>query len=490
MNRNIKMMKLIWATRPGSPNSINTKKMAKDKAKKNATVNNSPESYIKTRARNLPIGKCYINESWKEKGFATIIVSREHINGNYTYGVYLVDLYCLGVKDTFYDFNQYDKYIELVDRLNENETMMEIDYALVHNIIYGAVEYAKDLGFKPGKNFGISQYLLQEDDERVELIDIEFGLNGKPAIFMWKEAHPANVIATLERNVGKGNFTVFSGGDIEDENEEDDYEDDDFDDEDAESFTEEDIIAILDGKKKTSVRNKTRLTFAMFQNASTEEERMEMDRIMDEVYSWQILDDDETGEPAFMSEKNKSTYKLMYKRVEENSGNTINDIEALVAEHPDEYHFHNLLSIAYGTLGDKNKEYEIVASTYEKFPDKVFAFTNYLMTFGESGRQINRARPIDGEFDFHKLFPQRENLTMEELLSLTSALFFYFTEEQEEYHKGIAYVMPLCRFIFYGNNKVKANQILLFVNKCMLQEIIKRNGLDEDMSEEIDKEME
>ena len=34
----------------------------------------SPENYIKTRVRNLPLGKCYINKDWYEMGMATFLL--------------------------------------------------------------------------------------------------------------------------------------------------------------------------------------------------------------------------------------------------------------------------------------------------------------------------------------------------------------------------------------------------------------------------------
>lgn len=202
--------------------------MGKNKTKKVIQMSNSPESYIKSRARNLPIYKCYINENWAESGFATILISRKHVNGNFTFSVYLVDVYCLGVKDTFYNFNVYTEFNELRDRFKEEQELVESEYVLVHNIIYGAVEYAEDLGFKPHKDFEVSQYLLEEDDDRIELIDIEFGLNGKPAVLPGKEKHPANIISTLDRTVGKGNYTIFKG----EYSDEDSGEDSDFDNED------------------------------------------------------------------------------------------------------------------------------------------------------------------------------------------------------------------------------------------------------------------
>lgn len=141
----------------------------------------SPENYIKTRARTLPIDGCYINDDWAEKGLANISVVRKHTNGNYTFGVYLVDLYALGTKDTFCNFNQSKEIVD--SAIYRGLDIEPIDYALAHNIIYGANEYAEDHGFKIHKDFkAITQYILEPDDERIPLIDVEFGKDGKPLV--------------------------------------------------------------------------------------------------------------------------------------------------------------------------------------------------------------------------------------------------------------------------------------------------------------------
>lgn len=60
----------------------------------------SPESYIRQRSRTLPIGECRINPEWETGGMAEIMICRRHSNGNITFCLYMVDLYCLGIKDT------------------------------------------------------------------------------------------------------------------------------------------------------------------------------------------------------------------------------------------------------------------------------------------------------------------------------------------------------------------------------------------------------
>jgi hypothetical protein len=140
----------------------------------------NPVVYIKTRARSLPIFKCYISKEWKECGMASITVARQHKTGNITFGVYLVDLFARGTKDTFCNFN---KPISILDEILEARPSEEIDYHLAHSIIFGANNYAKNIGFKIHKDFeNLTKFILEVYDEKQSLIDVEFGKNGKPFI--------------------------------------------------------------------------------------------------------------------------------------------------------------------------------------------------------------------------------------------------------------------------------------------------------------------
>ncbi|HEY5464727.1 MAG TPA: hypothetical protein VIJ95_15800 [Hanamia sp.] len=452
--------------------------MSKHKGKKSSQGNLSPENYIKTRARDLPIGRCYLNESWEESGFATIVVSRNHSNGNYTFGVFLVDVFCLGVKETFYYFNTYAEFNELLDKLKEQEAFVETEYAIVHNIIYGAIDYAESYGFKPHKDFEVSQYLLEEDDDRIELMDIEFGYNGKPAIFVGKEKHPTNIIATLERTAGKGNFTIITEEDLnyEDNSNESDFDEDDFDEDDfdEEELITENITAIFEGKKKCSPKNMTKLAFAMYKQGCTKKEIAEMDEIIDEVDTWEIVDEDEADDPVFSSVENESLYKLLHEKAVQNPNDTIPEIESRIAADPNEYYFHNLLAFAYDLLGDKEKEYETLVSTYQKFSNKIMAFVNYIVCQTGRNNFEELEKLIGSEFDIHQFFPHRHKLSFDEFLSLTGALFIYFSESLHELHKGAAYMIALTPFIFYGSNNEKLNQMYLLVSKLMLEEIDNR----------------
>jgi hypothetical protein len=144
---------------------------------------------------------------------ASIIVSRKHVSGNITSGLFLVDLACLGIKETFSYFNMpLSEFNNLENQMNERLDLTEVPYTLVHNIIFTALEFADDLGFAPDPEFWqTTQYLLEEDDDKIELIEIECGINGKPA-YIKSPAHTpkdvSRIISVLDKNVGKGNYII------------------------------------------------------------------------------------------------------------------------------------------------------------------------------------------------------------------------------------------------------------------------------------------
>lgn len=171
----------------------------------------TPENYIRKKARTLPLFECLVSTNWEEHGLPTVVIARKHTNGNITACTYMVDLKCLGVKDTSYLFNvSITEYRDFIDYINENIEMEVVEYALAHNIILAGVEYAEDLGFNPYKDYeSVTKYMLEEDTDDIELIEIECGRNGKPYYMKGPNEDMAKanrIIAQLEKTVGFGNF--------------------------------------------------------------------------------------------------------------------------------------------------------------------------------------------------------------------------------------------------------------------------------------------
>ena len=199
----------------------------------------SPENYIRTKGRTLPLYECWVNTDWEDVQQASCIVSRKHTNGNITYCFYLVDLLCLGLKFTHFVFNEsLSQYRDFLAQTEEDISLEPVDYVLVHNIIYAGIEYAEEYEFKPCRNFtSITQYFLEEDADDIELMEIECGDERGQPVYLYSSSTTSiqeknRIIAQLERTAGPNNYSLADDDDI---NENDDFEDD-FDEEDADIY--------------------------------------------------------------------------------------------------------------------------------------------------------------------------------------------------------------------------------------------------------------
>ncbi len=159
---------------------------------------------IRERARGLEIGKCYTNcPNWNETGYASIIVTRKHKQGTYTVGIYLLDTWCRGIINTTGAFSiDEDELEDIMDGQAVEAPLTEISYNEAHNIIYAALEWAEGCGLKPHEEWWYTQYILEEDDDHVPLIEYEMGLKGQYFLNSIDQKGFDKVYPTIKQTLG------------------------------------------------------------------------------------------------------------------------------------------------------------------------------------------------------------------------------------------------------------------------------------------------
>jgi len=183
----------------------------------------TPEQYIFQKARSLPIAKVYINHSFAEDGIANIAVLRQQPSGTYIMGSFLVDILCLGVKDTFFRFgvtwSEFEE--EYLEKYNADEPILiEVVSEDAHGIIKDSLEYAASLGISPHKDFRLTQYILEPLEN---IPNKELKRSEQPIYATLKAEYNPLVIAALNKSVGDGNYEVliksetFNGDEWEEE---------------------------------------------------------------------------------------------------------------------------------------------------------------------------------------------------------------------------------------------------------------------------------
>ncbi len=173
----------------------------------NNQIKLSPEKYLITKANNLPFHECYINSDWNEGGLASIVISKKMPSGKIIVGMYMIDIFCLGLKNTLFKFALTElEYQDFLNEINQRYNLVICSLNTAHNIIYGGIDYAEELGFKPHEKFKFTEFLLNTDLIDNGIDNLEFGKNGKPFYCSGPFDDTKKILGILMQNIGEGNF--------------------------------------------------------------------------------------------------------------------------------------------------------------------------------------------------------------------------------------------------------------------------------------------
>ncbi|NOY96447.1 MAG: hypothetical protein GXO81_08725 [Chlorobi bacterium] len=410
--------------------------MAKKK-KKVIHFPTSTDNLIRARARNLELYKCYMSSEWEDSREANIIVSRKHTNGRITYGVFLVDLALLGVKDVFYQFNEPEsRFNEIIENSNELKAghFIKVEYNLVHNIIYGAIEYADDYGFKPHKSFSVGQYILEEDDENIPLIDIDFGLDGLPAIFATSENPMLKEIAQLEKEAGRGNYRIVHLD--EDEEYEEEWQDGDGDimpgwDDDIEEMG----VPDWDIKEWETFfsRKPEDSSFRVIQYIA---DSISYERYLDADFdAFEIVLGDAIYSESFQEElpqKEERLLKKVDKLIEAGDNEGAHKLlEEGKTEFPGSVPIYLLSLVMNIAKKDKNDLIEDYEGLYNHFPDNLSVKCLYASMQIENGNYDKIPEIFENKFSLKELYPHRKKYSESDVIQFCTLLLDYFIEKDD-----------------------------------------------------------
>ena len=136
-----------------------------------------------------------------------MLVAREHRYGRVSVCGYLVDTWCLGAKDTLgprvMNLSELPGFVKTYFGAFEGDALAA-PIELAQHLVLGAVAYARSLGFQPEEGFAATAGHLGSLDGPSA---ITFGKEGKPYYIEGPYDNSVRNMRTLERSVGKDNFT-------------------------------------------------------------------------------------------------------------------------------------------------------------------------------------------------------------------------------------------------------------------------------------------
>lgn len=139
-------------------------------------------------------------------GLAGVMVARADRSSRVTACGYLVDVYCLGVKNTTGPQTMSSSaLLEHTRRFFSafDELPRPVPLEVAQHLVHGAVAYARSFGFEPHPEFADTAPYLGVPPGPCP---IRFGRDGQPFYISGPDDNPRAVVAALEATVGPGNY--------------------------------------------------------------------------------------------------------------------------------------------------------------------------------------------------------------------------------------------------------------------------------------------
>ncbi len=139
-------------------------------------------------------------------GLVSVLVARDQGRGRVSVCGYLADVWCLGVKDVdgprVMDGRALPAFTRRFFSAYQGQPL-EAPAELARDLVFGAVEYARGLGFEPAPEFEETAGHL---GPWAGPSAIGFGRDGKPFYIQGPYDNAARVMSTLEHSTGRDNY--------------------------------------------------------------------------------------------------------------------------------------------------------------------------------------------------------------------------------------------------------------------------------------------
>lgn len=191
------------------------RKSAKRKARHAATRAAHPAGIPSlARLAAFPLHECLVPEGLFEQGIGNVLVTRRLPSGELACAAFLVDAWCLGVKNALLHVWSQAYYEDRVEHLLLQETLEDVAPAYARKLLSDAVAYARGLGLPPHPDFREAAAIFEGIDAAECPETFSFGREGKPFFVSGPNDTPTRcrqILETLQARLGPDGFHFVVG---------------------------------------------------------------------------------------------------------------------------------------------------------------------------------------------------------------------------------------------------------------------------------------
>jgi len=134
-------------------------------------------------AANAPIYESLAPAKLFELGLGNLVFSRSLPDGRIALGVFLLDIFCLGVKNAFLAIVARDEYARRLRSWSTVESLQPMPPACFRKLVEGGVAYAHELGFDPHADYDEARQIFGDVRPLTARPISSTGVTASPSIF-------------------------------------------------------------------------------------------------------------------------------------------------------------------------------------------------------------------------------------------------------------------------------------------------------------------
>lgn len=140
---------------------------------------------------------------------------------------FLLDIYCVGVKDVVLRVDEASEIERFMDALEEGQPMIAIEPARARKLLHDLVAWSRSIGLAPHPDYAAGELLFGDVPADSSDAGFRFGKDGKPLLIQGPSDTPARIrkrIEALRRTVGDDGFDYMLEVDGDDDRFDDDFD--------------------------------------------------------------------------------------------------------------------------------------------------------------------------------------------------------------------------------------------------------------------------
>ena len=145
------------------------------------------------RAAGMPIQYCVVTEGLFEVGIGTLHLARGATRDHLSVASFLVDIFCLGVKDAFVRSADGEEFAFYFEAMAAEVPLKEVDPSYARKLLREAAAWAQSVGFAPHRDFAIVEQIFGDVDPAACDVEFRFGRDGRP-VYLPGPADPVGLI--------------------------------------------------------------------------------------------------------------------------------------------------------------------------------------------------------------------------------------------------------------------------------------------------------